>query len=153
MRSSTSTRMSVCGAATEAPNSSGNARTATTGTRSWRSASPRPRIRQRSRCDLRGPVVGLFDSGVGGLSVLRGVRARLPRPDLIYVADSRHAPYGTKPPEAVRTRSLAITQYLVESCGASLIVVACNTATTHAINHLREVFPEIPFVGMEPGIK
>jgi glutamate racemase len=95
----------------------------------------------------------LFDSGVGGLSVLRAVRARLPHLDLVYVADSKHAPYGTKPPDFVRARALAITRYLVESGRASAVVVACNTATTHAVSLLREVFPDVPFVGMEPGIK
>jgi glutamate racemase len=98
-------------------------------------------------------VVGSFDSGVGGLSVLRTVRAQLPHLDLIYAADSRHAPYGTKPPDFVRARSLTIARYLVESGHASAIVVACNTATTHAVNHLRGMLPDVPFVGMEPGIK
>jgi glutamate racemase len=98
-------------------------------------------------------VVGVFDSGVGGVSVLREIRKRLPFVDLVYVADSRYVPYGGKPPDFVRERSLRIAQCLIERHHASAIVVACNTATTHAVDTLRARWPEVPLVGMEPGVK
>jgi len=100
----------------------------------------------------RGPI-GMFDSGLGGLSVLREVVRLLPDADVVYVADSAHVPYGTKPPAFIRDRSLAITRFLVESQHARGIVVACNTATTHAVAALRNAFPSIPIVGMEPALK
>jgi glutamate racemase len=95
--------------------------------------------------------IGVFDSGVGGLSVLRQIRGLLPSEDLIYVADSAHAPYGDKKDGFIATRSAAITEYLL-AAGAKAIVVACNTATGAAIAALRARF-EIPIVGMEPAIK
>lgn len=85
-----------------------------------------------------GPI-GVFDSGVGGLSVLRRIRADLPHEELLYVADSGHAPYGNKPAEFVVRRSLAITAFLLEQ-GAKAVVVACNTATAAAIARLRAQF-------------
>ncbi len=97
-----------------------------------------------------GPV-GVFDSGVGGLSVLREIRRLLPSEDLLYVADSGHCPYGGKPPEEIRARAHAIASFLVHR-GAKAIVVACNTATVAAIVDLRRRFA-IPFVGMEPAVK
>jgi glutamate racemase len=96
--------------------------------------------------------VGIFDSGVGGLSVLRHVRAQLPHEHLIYVADSGFAPYGDKPEEVVAERSLAIARFLVAK-GAKALVVACNTATVAAVKLLRARFPEMPIVGVEPGLK
>ena len=95
--------------------------------------------------------IGIFDSGVGGLSVLSHVRKRLPAEDLIYVADTGHIPYGTKTPNHVKKRSLLITEFLIEQ-GAKSVIVACNTATAAAISALRNSF-EIPIVGMEPGVK
>jgi glutamate racemase len=97
-----------------------------------------------------GPV-GVFDSGVGGLSVLREIRRLLPREDLLYVADSGHCPYGGKPPDEIRARAHAIASFLVGR-GAKAIVVACNTATVAAIVDLRRRFA-IPIVGMEPAVK
>lgn len=93
----------------------------------------------------------MFDSGVGGLSVLKHIRAALPRHRLLYVADSGHVPYGDKTPEHIRERSLAITQFLIEQ-GAVAVVIACNTATAAAAATLRERF-EIPIVAMEPAVK
>ena len=96
--------------------------------------------------------IGVFDSGVGGLTVLRELRALLPTAPLRYLADTAYAPYGGRRPEDIRARSLAITEHLIAQ-GAALIVVACNTATAHAIEALRARWPELPFVGTEPGIK
>ena len=96
--------------------------------------------------------IGIFDSGVGGLSVLRAVRQALPQEALIYLADQAHVPYGPRPVEQVRTFAEGITRYLL-SQGAKLIVVACNTASAAALHSLRQAFPELPFVGMEPAVK
>ncbi len=95
--------------------------------------------------------IGLFDSGVGGISVLREVQRLLPRERLIYYADSGHCPYGGKPREEIIARACAITEFLLAQ-GAKLIVVACNTATIAAVEHLRATYP-VPFVGMEPAVK
>lgn len=95
--------------------------------------------------------VGVFDSGVGGLSVLHHIREELPREDLLYVADSAHAPYGVKTPEQIQERALLLTEFLVEQ-GAKALVIACNTATAAAAALLRERF-DIPIVGMEPAVK
>jgi glutamate racemase len=96
--------------------------------------------------------IGIFDSGVGGLSILRHVRAQLPHEHLVYVADSGFAPYGDKPEAVVAERSLAIARFLVAQ-GAKAIVVACNTATGAAVKLLRERLPALPIVGVEPGLK
>ncbi|HEX9812879.1 MAG TPA: glutamate racemase [Burkholderiales bacterium] len=95
--------------------------------------------------------VGVFDSGVGGLSVLREIRARLANENLLYVADSANVPYGDKPPAFVRARAIALTRFLLDQ-GAKAIVVACNTATAIAIAALRARFT-VPIVGMEPAVK
>jgi glutamate racemase len=95
--------------------------------------------------------IGIFDSGVGGLSVLRHIREVLPREHLLYVADSAHAPYGGKSPQEIQARSMALTGFLIEQ-GAKAIVVACNTATAAAIGLLRERFL-LPIIGMEPAVK
>jgi glutamate racemase len=97
--------------------------------------------------------LGVFDSGIGGLSVLRELRALLPHENIVYVADSAYVPYGTKPPALIRDRSMAIARFLVETWHARAVVVACNTATTHAVDLLRRNFTSVPFVGMEPAIK
>jgi len=96
--------------------------------------------------------IGIFDSGVGGLSILRHIRAQLPHEHLIYVADSGFAPYGDKPEQVVAERSLAIARFLAAH-GAKALVVACNTATIAAVKLLRARFPEMPIVGVEPGLK
>lgn len=100
--------------------------------------------------DARAPV-GIFDSGLGGLSVLRAVRAVLPHERLIYVADSLHAPYGERDDAFITARTMAIGEWLV-SQGAKALVVACNTATAQSIAFVRERLA-IPLVGVEPGVK
>ena len=96
--------------------------------------------------------IGVFDSGVGGMSVLRHIQAQLPHEHLIYLADSGYAPYGAKPEHVVAERSLAVAQFLIGQ-GAKAIVVACNTATVAAIKLLRAHYPNMPIVGVEPGLK
>ncbi len=96
--------------------------------------------------------IGIFDSGVGGLSVLRAIRQQLPHESVVYFADQGHVPYGPRPLEQVRKFSEAITRFLLGQ-GAKLIVVACNTASAAALHSLRLTFPEVPFVGMEPAVK
>lgn len=95
--------------------------------------------------------VGIFDSGIGGLSVAAEIRRALPAEDLIYIADTAHVPYGDKPLDDVRARSLAIGRHL-QGAGAKLLVVACNTASGAALERLREVL-SIPVVGLEPAVK
>lgn len=96
--------------------------------------------------------VGVFDSGVGGLSVLRAMRESMPEEPVIYFADQGHVPYGPRSMGQVRDFSEAITRFLLEQ-GAKLIVVACNTASAAALHFLRDKFPEVSFVGMEPAVK
>ena len=96
--------------------------------------------------------VGVFDSGVGGLSVLREIRALLPAEALLYVADSGHVPYGEKSPEFIRQRCRSIAAFLLER-GAKALVLACNTATVAGVAELRELYPQLPIVGMEPAVK
>lgn len=96
--------------------------------------------------------IGIFDSGVGGLSVFREIRKVLPRESLVYVADQANVPYGRRSEEEILGLSLGITRYLLGR-GAKLIVVACNTASAAALYPLRKRYPDIPFVGMEPAVK
>lgn len=95
--------------------------------------------------------IGVFDSGVGGLSVAREIRRALPAEDIIYIADAAHCPYGDRPAAEVRARALAIGRHL-EAGGAKLLVVACNTATGAALEQLREAV-RVPAVGLEPAVK
>ena len=97
--------------------------------------------------------IGVFDSGVGGLSVLRALRAELPLEPFVYIADSGHAPYGERDDSHIIARSHAITRYLLEHHHIKALVVACNTATAAAIQRLRQDFPELPIVGIEPALK
>ncbi|MES2423219.1 MAG: glutamate racemase [Pseudomonadota bacterium] len=97
--------------------------------------------------------IGVFDSGVGGLSILQALRAELPAEDFVYVSDSGHAPYGERDPGHIVARSRAITQHLLDAHHIKLLVVACNTATAVAIHMLRTEFPDLPMVGVEPAIK
>jgi glutamate racemase len=97
--------------------------------------------------------IGVFDSGVGGLSVLRALRAELPGEDFVYFADTANAPYGERDEAFVAQRSLAIARELVEQHGATLLVIACNTATAAAIHLLRDSHPGLPIVGIEPALK
>ena len=95
--------------------------------------------------------IGVFDSGIGGLSVLNALKEMLPHEDILYVADQAYTPYGKRTKETITARAAAITNWLVaQDC--KLVVVACNTATTNAVAQLRAQFP-IPFVGIEPAIK
>lgn len=96
-------------------------------------------------------MIGIFDSGIGGLSVFREIRKLLPEQGYIYYSDSAHCPYGEKSKEYIIDRARSITRRLMEM-GAEIVVVACNTATAAAISILREEFP-IKFIGMEPAIK
>jgi glutamate racemase len=98
-----------------------------------------------------GPI-GIFDSGVGGLSVLRAIQQSLPAESLIYLADQAHVPYGSRSLNEVREFSEGITRYLLAQ-GAKLVVVACNTASAAALHNLRRIFPQVLFVGMEPAVK
>lgn len=100
--------------------------------------------------NVKNPI-GVFDSGVGGLSVLREIRRTLPHEDLLYVADSAHAPYGDKAADFIEARSVAISNFLIGR-QAKAIVVACNTATGAAIAALRASF-SVPIVAMEPAVK
>ena len=97
-------------------------------------------------------MIGIFDSGLGGLSVLAAIAQALPHADLVYLADTAHVPYGDKDDTYLRNRVLHIGRHLVDQ-GCTLIVVACNTATAAAVAALRESLPEIPLVGIEPGVK
>jgi glutamate racemase len=96
--------------------------------------------------------IGVFDSGVGGLSVLRAMREQMPAEDVIYFGDQGHVPYGPRPMEQIQNFSEGITRFLLEK-NSKLIVVACNTASAAALKYLRERFPDVPFVGMEPAVK
>ncbi len=99
----------------------------------------------------RSPI-GVFDSGVGGLSVLKALRALMPEESILYFADQGHVPYGPRPLEEVRGFSDAITRFLLRQ-GSKLIVVACNAASAAALKSLRKTYPAVPFVGMEPAVK
>jgi len=96
--------------------------------------------------------IGIFDSGIGGLSVLRHVHAQLPQERLLYFSDSGFAPYGDKPEEVIVARSLAIAGFLMQY-RIKALVVACNTATAAAIKTLRQSYPDLAVVGVEPGLK
>jgi glutamate racemase len=96
--------------------------------------------------------IGVFDSGVGGLSILHEIHRLLPNEDMLYFADQAHVPYGHRTLDEVRGLSVGITRYLLDH-DAKLIVVACNTASAAALGHLRSIFPGVPFVGMEPAVK
>ena len=100
---------------------------------------------------MKNNPIGVFDSGVGGLSLLRCIREELPGEDIIYIADSRHAPYGDKTSVYIEGRAIAMSEFLVEK-KAKAIVVACNTATAAAIKKLREIH-SVPIIGIEPGVK
>jgi len=96
--------------------------------------------------------IGIFDSGVGGISVLRAIRQALPHEDILYLGDQAHIPYGPRSKEDIRKFALGITHFLLAQ-GAKLIVVACNAASAAALHDLRITFPDVPVVGMEPAVK
>lgn len=97
-------------------------------------------------------AIGIFDSGVGGLSVLREIRDQFPREDLIYIADQIHVPYGIRSRQQVLEYSEGIIRFLIRE-GVKIIVLACNTASAVALADLRKKYPDLPFVGMEPAVK
>ncbi len=96
--------------------------------------------------------IGIFDSGVGGLSVLREIRAQMPNEHLIYFGDQGHVPYGPRSMEQIQNFSEGITRFLLRH-NSKIIVVACNTASAAALKYLRATFPDVQFVGMEPAVK
>ena len=96
--------------------------------------------------------IGIFDSGLGGLSVYREIRSFLPAEDVIYFADNAYCPYGTRPPHEINQRCEVISRMLLE-LNVKVVVVACNTASSVAIWHLRETFPGVEFIGLEPAVK
>lgn len=108
--------------------------------------APAAAVQDRSR------PIGVFDSGVGGLSVLREIRRALPAEALCYVADSAHAPYGERSVDYIEARSRHIIGFL-QARGAKAVVVACNTVTGLVIEHLRAAFPELPLIAIEPAVK
>jgi glutamate racemase len=101
---------------------------------------------------LNAPI-GVFDSGIGGLSVLQALQAALPLEHFVYLDDSLHAPYGERGDAYVLARSRAITAYLRTTHGIKALVIACNTATMAAVAQLRAEHPDLPIVGVEPGLK
>ena len=96
--------------------------------------------------------IGIFDSGVGGLSVWREIVQQLPHENTVYIADQAHIPYGPRSLAEVRGYSVAVARQLLER-DCKLVIVACNTASAAALVDLRAAFPEIPFVGMKPAVK
>ncbi|MEI8170572.1 MAG: glutamate racemase [Rhodoferax sp.] len=107
----------------------------------------------RSAPPLLKRPIGVFDSGIGGLSVLKALRAELPFEDFVYVADSGHAPYGEREASHVLQRSRLITGHLRAQHQISALVIACNTATAAAIHWLRQEHPGLPIIGVEPALK
>ena len=103
-------------------------------------------------CISSSSPIGIFDSGVGGISVLRAIREQMPEESVIYFGDQGHIPYGPRPMGQIRDFSETITRFLLKQ-GAKIIVVACNTASAAALKYLREKFPDVQFVGMEPAVK
>lgn len=97
--------------------------------------------------------IGVFDSGIGGLSILKALRAELPHESFVYIADSGNSPYGEKGDAFVIDRSRALTCTLIDQYGIKALVVACNTATAAAVHVLRAEFPHLPMVGVEPALK
>jgi glutamate racemase len=98
-----------------------------------------------------GPI-GIFDSGIGGLSIVEDIKRLLPNEPIIYLSDKKNFPYGDKIPEKIKEIARRNAKFLIDK-KCKLIVVACNTATVNAINYLREEFPYINFVGVEPAVK
>ena len=104
------------------------------------------------KLDQASPI-GVFDSGVGGLSILKALQAQMPHEQFVYVADSSHAPYGERDAAFVQQRAAHLLQFLREQHQVKALVVACNTATALAIQNMRTAYPELPMLGVEPAIK
>src|SRR5689334_7113825 len=96
--------------------------------------------------------IGIFDSGVGGLSVMQEIQKILPHEDILYYADSGNCPYGTRPAAEIQALAVRVATFLLEK-GAKVLVVACNTASTASVALLRQKWPQIPIVGMVPAVK
>ena len=97
-------------------------------------------------------MLGVFDSGIGGLSVANAILQHLPQEQLLYFGDTARIPYGSRPQKVIQSYSFQITEFLLQQ-GCKAIVVACNTASAAALNELRKQWPEVPFIGMEPAVK
>jgi glutamate racemase len=97
--------------------------------------------------------IGVFDSGLGGLTVVKALSQVIRNAHIFYVADTKNAPYGEKTPEQILQYSLDITQYLIETHAIDALILACNTATSFAIKKLRELYPDLIIIGTEPGVK
>ena len=106
----------------------------------------------QNRQDAITSPIGVFDSGVGGLSVLRSIREQMPEESVLYFGDQGHVPYGPRSMGQIQSFSAGITRFLLDH-DSKLIVVACNTASAAALTYLRESFPGVSFVGMEPAVK
>ena len=102
--------------------------------------------------DLRSAPIGVFDSGAGGISVLKRLWALMPNEQYLYYGDSANAPYGTRPLETIRDLTVAAVEHLLDA-GCKAIVLACNTATSAAAAELREAHPDVPIIGLEPALK
>ncbi|HEY9097194.1 MAG TPA: glutamate racemase [Hydrogenophaga sp.] len=98
-------------------------------------------------------TLGVFDSGVGGLSVLRDLQTLMPNLPFVYLADNAFAPYGEREVDTIQQRTHLVTEYLREHWGIKALVIACNTATAHAIDALRASHPDLPIIGVEPALK
>lgn len=96
--------------------------------------------------------IAVFDSGMGGVSVLRKLYRIMPNEDYLFFGDSKYAPYGTKKTQEVRERTLECVKYFREQ-NAKAVVIACNTATSAAISAIRELYPDLPVIGLEPAVK
>ena len=120
----------------------------------WPMSTDSPLIEDRQTASQRTDrqTVGMFDSGVGGLSILREVVAVLPQESILYLADQRWAPYGKRTLAEVRDRAVQVSGQLIEE-GATVVVVACHSASAAALHELRVLYPGTPFVGLEPAIK
>jgi glutamate racemase len=121
--------------------------------RALKFAAPKPLILQRAASIFMNQPIGVFDSGVGGLSILKALRAAMPCEHFAYFADTAHNPYGEKSQAFVLDRCLAVATELVGRHGIKALVVACNTATAVAIEALRAQWPQLPIVGVEPALK
>ncbi len=97
--------------------------------------------------------IGVFDSGLGGLTVVKALKRVIENTNIYYIADTKNAPYGEKTPEQILQFSLDITEYLVRTYEIDILVLACNTATSFAIVQLRELYPNLIIIGTEPGVK
>ena len=97
--------------------------------------------------------VGVFDSGLGGLTVVQSLQSVLQNAQIFYIADTLNAPYGEKTPQQILSYSLDITEYLIETYQIDALIIACNTATSYAIAPLRQRYPDLIIIGSEPALK